>query len=218
MTTRRSIIGGIGAATIGSTSGCLGFLTGSEPLEESARPARVQSNVSESTGYELQGIEEQTLEETFEIAGQERTVIATNAVATYEKALEIPLLGEARTGVFAVVSTPAFEIAGQSLNPVSNYDEAELVELVASQYEGLRVGSQRARTTATTLGSDYEVAIFAGTATFQGQEVDVNVHTGSLRHEDDFLIPVGIYPQERADRERAHVETLLDSLEHPVDA
>ena len=54
---------------LASTSGCLGFLTGSEPLEESARPARVQSNVSESTGYELQGIEEQTLEETFEIDG-----------------------------------------------------------------------------------------------------------------------------------------------------
>ncbi|SDY13119.1 DUF6517 family protein [Halopenitus persicus] len=218
MPTRRSIVGGIGAATLASASGCLGFLTGSEPLEESASPARVQPNVSEATGYELQGIEEQTLEETFEIAGQERTVIATNAVATYEKSFEIPLLGDARAGVFAVVSTPAFEIAGQSLNPVSEYGEAELVDLVASQYEGLRVTDERARTTATTLGTDYEVAIFAGTATFQGQEVDVNVHTGSLRHEEDFLIPVGIYPQQLADQERANVETLLDSLEHPVEA
>lgn len=216
MHTRRQLIGALGSAGIVATSGCLGILTGEEAYEQSASPVRASEGASQETGYELESMEEQTVEESFEVAGQERTVVATNWIATYEKSLEHPLLGETETGVFAAVSTPAFEIAGRTMSPVAEYSNRALVNLLASQYEQLEINEEVGTTTHSTLGSEVEVSKFDATATFNGQEIDVFVHVGSLQDGDDFVIPVGIYPQQREDQEEPNIETLIESLEHPA--
>lgn len=216
MHTRRQLIGALAGTGVIATSGCLGILTGEEAYEESASPVRASDSASEETGYELESVEAQEIEETREIAGQERTVVAKNWIATYQKTLDHPILGETETGVFAAVSTPAFEIAGQTMSPVNDYSNRELVDLLASQYEQLEVNEEVATNSRSTLGSSVEISKFDATATFNGQEIDIYVHAGSLRDGDDFVIPVGIYPQQREDAEEPNIVTLIESLNHPA--
>lgn len=216
MQTRRQLIGALAGTGVIATSGCLGILTGEEAYEESASPVRASDDASQETGYELKSVESQEIEETREIAGQERTVVATNWIATYEKTLDHPILGETETGVFAAVSTPAFEIAGQTLSPVKDYSNKKLVTLLASQYEQLAVNEEVATNSRSTLDTSFEVSKFDATATFNGQEIDIFVHVGSLQDGEDFVIPVGIYPQQREDKEEPNVVTLIESLEHPA--
>jgi len=216
MHTRRQLIGALGGVGLAATSGCLGVLTGEEAFEESASPVRASDGASQETEYELDSVEPMEVEETREVAGQERTVIAKNWVATYQKTLDHPVLGETQTGVFAAVSTPAFEIAGQTLSPVNDYSNKRLVTLLASNYEQLEVNEEVATNTHSALGSSFEVSKFDATATFNGQEIDIFVHVGSLRDGEDFVIPVGIYPQEREDNEEPNIVTLVESVEHPA--
>lgn len=199
-----------------ATSGCLGILTGEEAYEESASPVRASDKASQETGYERKSIESQEIEESREIAGQERTVVAKNWIATYEKTLDHPLLGEAKTGVFAAVSTPAFEIAGKTLSPVKDFSNKKLVTLIASQYENLKVKEEVATNSRSTLGTTIEMSKFDATATFSGQEIDVFVHVGTVRDGEDFVIPLGLYPQQREDQEEPNIVTLIESLNHPA--
>lgn len=216
MQTRRQLIGAVGATGVAATSGCLGVLTGEEAYEKTASPVRASDDASKQTGYELKGVEERTIEESFEVAGQQRTVKATNFIATYEKTLDHPILGETKTGVFAAVSTPAFEIAGKTLSPVAEYSNKKLVSLIASQYEQLTVNEEVRKKSRSTLGKSIDVSKFDATATFNGQEIDIYVHVGKLRHNEDFVIPIGIYPQQREDEEEPNIVTLIESLKHPA--
>lgn len=203
--------------TIASTAGCLGFLTGEEAYEAAADPAAVDEAAAADTGYELDGVEDETIEETFEIAGQERTVRATNYVATYEKTIELPVVGEADMGVFAVIASPAFEIAGRTLNPIDDHDNAELAQLLASEYEQLEVRGEAETISYEPLGESLETSKLDGAARFGGQEIDVYVQVGSFQHEDDFLVPMAVYPQKLATDEEPEIETLTEAIDHPAD-
>jgi len=217
MFTRRRFAGLVAGSTL-LTTGCLGVLTGEESYSESAQPARTAESTAGETGYEFAGTEEQVIEEEFEVAGQTRSVEATNYVSTYEKTMEVPVLGEAKTGVFAVVSTPAFEIAGRTLNPISEYSNAELVDLLASEYEQLEVREEVGTDELSILDTTVEVSKFDAVATFEGQEIDVFVHVGSFQHEEDFLVPVGIYPQDRENEEEPNVVALFENVTHPIES
>lgn len=216
MYTRRQLIGAVGATGVAATSGCLGILTGEEAYEKTASPVRASDDASQQTEYELKGVEERTIEESFEVAGQQRTVKATNFIATYEKTLDHPVLGETKTGVFAAVSTPAFEIAGQTLSPVAEYSNKKLVSLIASKYEQLTINEEVRKKSRSTLGKSIDISKFDATATFNGQEIDIYIHIGKLQHNEDFVIPVGIYPQQREDEEEPNIVTLIESLNHPA--
>ncbi|PYZ03139.1 hypothetical protein C8039_15470 [Halogeometricum sp. wsp3] len=54
------------------------------------------------------------------VAGQERHVVAKNQVTTYEKTLDLTIF-EAKLGMFTVISSPAVEVAGQTMNPIADY-------------------------------------------------------------------------------------------------
>ncbi|MFB6234932.1 MAG: DUF6517 family protein [Halopenitus sp.] len=216
MHTRRQLLGAIGATGVAATSGCLGVLTGEKAYEKTASPVRASDDASKQTGYELKGVQERTIEESFKVAGQKRTVKATNFIATYEKTLDHPVLGETKTGVFAAVSTPAFEIAGKTLSPVAEYSNKKLVGLIASKYEQLTINKEVRKKTRSTLGKSIDVSKFDATATFNGQEIDIYIHVGKLQHNEDFVIPVGIYPQQREGEEEPNIVTLIESLKHPA--
>jgi methyl coenzyme M reductase beta subunit len=85
-----------------------------------------------------------------------------------------------------------------------------------SQYEGLSVGDQVGSQDVTTLGQSTTLQQFAGSATLAGTEVDVYLHTAKFDHEGDYIVVVGIYPQQ-LDSEAQNVVTLLESLEHSGD-
>ncbi|MBB6646490.1 DUF6517 family protein [Halobellus ruber] len=200
------------------TSGCIGFLTGSEPLEFSAEPAAASGSTATDAGYEYNGTRELTLNRTFEVGSQERRVIATNRIADYRKSMELGPLGEAEVGVFNVVTTPAVEVAGQTLNPIGSYSNARLVEFVQQQYSGLGDIRRVSERNITVQGTETAVTKFSATATIQGQEVDVFIHVIKYRNGDDFVVAIGVYPQQLEGSEESNVLSMMRALEHPVEA
>jgi hypothetical protein len=211
---RRRALLALTLALLLASSGCLGFLAGSESLEFAADPARTDDAAASGAGYELNSTETLVENRTFEAAGQSRTVEVRNRVATYERAVELGPLGRAKLGVFAVVSSPAVEVAGQTFNPLEDASNADLVEMVDSQYSGLSTGEPVSSRSVRALGTETNVTRFEGSATFAGQSVDVFVHVTKVRHEDDFVVAVGVYPQAIDDGDA--VVSMVRALEHPA--
>lgn len=208
MTTRRSVLAGIpGLLALGS--GCAGVLGGSG-LTFEASTAKTKASVASNADYELSGVEDMTIEREF--AGQ--TVEAVNRVATYEKTLKIPLVGSAKLGVFAVITTPAIEIAGETFNPVGDYSNDQLVQLLQSNYDGIDNAQEVSSQTVAVLGTDTTVTKYEATATFSGQEVDVNIHVTKVRSGEDFVLCFGVYPKQLS--EQQNILSMMSAVQHPV--
>ncbi|MFB6148278.1 MAG: DUF6517 family protein, partial [Halobacteriales archaeon] len=65
----------IGVAVLLGTAGCLGFVTGSEPLKFTATAATVSDSALQGTGFEEQSVQPVTLNRTIELQGEERELI-----------------------------------------------------------------------------------------------------------------------------------------------
>ena len=206
----------VAVAALLATSGCVGFLTGEEPLEVSAEPAIVSGSAAADAGYEYNGTRALEVDRTFEVGGQERRVIATNRISDYAKTVDFGPLGEVEVGVFTVVTTPAVEVAGRTLNPVGSYSNARLVELVQRQYSGLSDVRRVSERTVTVQGTDTTVTKFAATATIEGRAVDVFVHVTKYRSGDDFVVAIGVYPRQLDGLEASNVLSMMRSIDHPA--
>ena len=202
-------------AVLTASSGCVGFVTGQSALTFSADQAKTSPEAAESAGYQLNDTRTQTIEREIEVAGTTRKVKAENQLAIYEKSVTIPMLGSAKLGVFAVVSTPAAEVAGRTFNPIGDYSNDRLVRLFAGNYGGMSDVEHVSNRTIRTLGTETTVSTYAATATFQGREVDVTVVATKLRHGDDFVVALGIFPQ-RMDGETENVLEMMRALDHPA--
>lgn len=208
----------VAVALLMVTSGCIGFLTGSEPLRFSAEPAAVSGSAAEDAGYEYNGTRELTVNRSFDVGGQERRVVATNRIADYSKSIELGPLGEAEVGVFNVVTTPAVEIAGQTLNPIGSYSNARLVEFVQQQYSGLGGIERVSEQNITVQGTETTVTKFSATANIEGQEVDVFIHVTKYRSGEDFVVAIGVYPQQLEGQEESNILSMMRAIDHPADA
>jgi hypothetical protein len=197
------------------SSGCVGFLLGNEALSFTAEPAVTDDAAASEAGYETSGTNSSTTERTFTVAGQERQVEVTNRMTTYEKSVELPVLGEVRAGTLSLISTPAVEIGPRTFNPIGDYDNDRLVGLVESQYGGVSDTERVSSTEIRMLGTTTNVTKYAATATLQGQEVDVFIHVTKVRDGEDFVVGVGVYPQ-RLDGEEENVLAMLRAAEHPA--
>ena len=214
MTSKRVVAAVLAVAMLTTTTGCIGFLTGEEALSFTADPAVVDESAAESAGYSTDGPRVLSVNRTVSAAGQEREVVAENQVTTYRKTLDLGIF-EADLGVFTVVSTPAVEIAGQTLNPIGEFSNRRLVSLVQDQYRGLDDIQEVSSQTITVQGKQTEVTKYSGTATVQGRDVDVYVHVTKYRDGDDFVVAIGVYPQ-RLSGEEANVLSMMRAIEHPA--
>jgi hypothetical protein len=196
------------------TSGCLGFLTGSETLEVAAEPVAVSDGAQDDTGYSEARKEPQTVNQTFEVAGESRTVNVTNHVAEYKRSPDLPAFGDQEVARFTVFSTPKVEIAGRTLNPVGELSNRDLALRLQEQYESIQDVALVENRTVTALGEERRVSKFEATATTKGgQETDVILHVANFEHGEDFLVVVAIYPQQ-LDGEQEHVDRLFEGIEH----
>ncbi|MFC4358959.1 DUF6517 family protein [Halobium salinum] len=202
---RRLLAGAPAALALGFGSGCLGVING-DGLSFEASGARTEP----TGGYEFANSRPSTLER--QVAG--RTVTVTNHVATYEKTLEVPGVGESKLGAFALVASPDVEVAGESLNPIGTFDNARLVEEFAANYGGIESPKPAGSTTVRMLGSDVEVSKYTATTTYEGVEVDVAVHVGKVRHEGDYVVALGVYPTRFDEAETVHA--MVESVSHPA--
>ncbi|WP_135363109.1 DUF6517 family protein [Halosimplex halophilum] len=194
------------------TAGC-GFITGQSALAFSASPATASDAALSETGYEERAVTNATVTRNFSAAGQTRQVEVTNRQARYERAVDLGPLGSQRAAVFVTFASPEVEVATRTFNPISDMSTREVLRQFESQYEGLSVGDHVENRSVRALGSQRTLEQFEGTATLSGSEVDVYVHAAKFRHEGDYVVAVGIYPQ-RLDGEAENVVTLTEGLEH----
>ncbi|WP_318569496.1 DUF6517 family protein [Salinigranum marinum] len=200
---------------LATTSGCLGVFSAGVTTFEAA-PADVGDGAAAETGFERNGTRDSVVTRQLGPESASKTVRVVSKVTTYEKPLEIPRLGSVRLGIFSVISTPAVEVAGQTFNPIGEYSNDRLVDLVTDRF-GSFSGLERVRSRQVVVrGTETTVTTYAATTTARGQEVPVFVHVTRLRDGDDFLVGIGVYP--RAREQRAEITTLLRAIEHPAEA
>lgn len=213
--TRRGAIA-LGVTVTTATAGCLGFITGDAPLTVAAEEATVSEEALAGTGYELERREPQTLNEEVSVGDQTREVEATNHIVVYRKEAELPAVGSIDAGVFAVVTTPVVEIVGQELNPVGELSNEEILDLVSGEYGSISSPEETGSSTVSMVQEETEVTAFRAEATVEGQTVDVIAHVGTARSADDFVIGVGIYPEQLRSEEESTILSLFEAIEHPV--
>jgi hypothetical protein len=203
------------AATL-ATAGCLGFLSGTTTVASS--PAVVAENTASDANYEKANARELSVNRTFSAADQERTVEVTNWAVEYQKSVSVGPLADQRAAVFATFTSPEVSAFGQSFNPLSELSTADFARRMQGQYEGLSVGEEAANTTVEVVGESANVSQFEGTATFQGQEIDVYVVVSEpVKHEGDYVVTMAVYPQVM-DGEYETITELMRNVEHPTNA
>ncbi|CQR49821.1 hypothetical protein BN996_01296 [Haloferax massiliensis] len=213
----RRVVAVLALAALVFTSGCIGFLTGEETLTFESEPAAADATVAANAGYETNGTETFAVNRTLSFGGQERKIAASNHITTYEKTLDLGFFGEARLGSFSVISTPAVEVAGQPRSPIGDYSNDDLIRLVDNRYQGLSDVDPVSSRNVQMLGQTTNVTKYSATARFGGDEVDVYVHVTKVRHNEDFIVAMGLYPQQ-LDGEEENVLELIRSVEHPSEA
>jgi len=207
----------IGAVGLTALSGCTELATGDEPLAREAEPAAIAASTLSETGHELEDERTETISEEVEAGGESREVEATNHIALYANSMEGPDGSEIQSSLFGVVSTPAFEFVGQAFNPIADADNEEILEFASSEFGQLDVGEELDETTLTVLDSETTVGKFDGTASFEGERVDVHVYVTAVDHEDDIILGLGGYPEELEDQEEDDILTLFEGIEHPAE-
>ena len=195
------------------TSGCVGVLTGSEPFVATASEVGVSGAALGETDFQHKDTQTAWLNRTVEAAGQEREVRIRNYVSLYQIPVSMGVDGSVTFGLFSAVSTPQVSIAGQALNPIGQMSHTQLIEQVAGQSGDVRNIEQTGSRTLPVLGTDAEVTKFAATAVRQGQEVPVYIEVTRLQDGEDYVVAVGVYPQDSEDVP-AQVETLFTGIEH----
>lgn len=200
-----------------ATSGCVQAVTGG-PIEFEASPATVDGGTLDGTGYELNNEDTVQVNETVEVpVAGERDVRITNHVRGY--ASSPPEEGSAENatvGAFFVLSTPQAQVAGQGTNPLGRVPLEELITRVASRADDDQEFEQVGTKEVEVLGTTATAETYATTMERQGQEVDTYVYVVRVAHEGDYVIAVGMTPQERGNDEDGIYE-MMRGLEHSGD-
>lgn len=197
------------------SSGCVGVLTGNEPLTFEANPVSVSSATLDDAGYEEVRSTTQEMTREVSAAGQTRDVVVTNHVTEYARTVDAGPLGSGEFARFVVVSTPAVDVLGQTFNPVGEMSNRELAELAQDQYQGLENLQSAGERPVSVLGTQATVSRFTADATVQGtdQSVELTLHVTRIRDGGDFIVVIAAHPTllpGEADR----VDTMLGGVQH----
>lgn len=214
---KRRVAVAVALAALLATSGCLGFITGSESLSFDSEPVAVSASAADESGYEEVRREPNTINRSFTVADQTRNVSVTNHVAEYARSVETPVLEDQQVARFTVLSTPQVEIAGQGpFNPVGDLSNRELAARLQEQYETVSNVRFEGNRTRTVLGEEATVSKYRADAkTGAGESAEVFVHIAKVKHEDDYVLAVAIYPTV-IDGEEERVDAMLAGIEHPA--
>lgn len=208
---RRTVLGGLGAAGLASLAGCLG-LVGMD--EHASSPAGVDPSVREETGYEQTGVEDVVVERDVGISAYSETISVTNYKTDHEKEVEIPGIGSQRAAVFTVLTTPQIGVAGRNFNPVEEMSTTELIELVEDNYDEIGDISHEEDGEITILEETTTRSRFSADATFNGHDLEVDIHvTEAVEAGDDLLVSIGVYPRHARGQEADNVFALMEGID-----
>jgi hypothetical protein len=202
------------------TTGCIGFITGDEPLSATSDDVAVSENTLSATDYELVRQKTVGINKTVTVADQERTIKATNHLRVYSRDVplqveDVTLPADMAVTRFAVLSSPKAEIAGQSLNPIGHLSEEKLVKKFLDEYDGIDELDFAGNRTVESLGESRTVSTFTATVQItENVEIPVLLHVTTFAHEDDYITAIAIHPKQIDEQQR--IDQLLNGLEHPA--
>ncbi|WP_135364331.1 DUF6517 family protein [Halosimplex halophilum] len=211
----RSREAGIGVALVVllATAGCIGFLTGSEPLGFAANATEVDDATLEETGYQLAASGSPNSTHNVSAAGQTRQVVVSSELRRYNRTVE---LAEGVEGDFArvtVFTSPAASVAGTSVNPIGSLSNERLVRRFVGASSGLSDVQFQSNRSVEFLGESRTVSEYTATQRMGGVETNATIHLATVEHDGDFVTVVAVHPE--AVDERSRVDTLLAGLRHP---
>jgi hypothetical protein len=203
-------VGVLALVVVVATSGCIGFVTGEEALVYEANEASVNEDATTATGYERTLNEEIVVNRTV----SDRRIEVHNQYARYEKYDDI---AEETTGVLAVVSTHRVDVFGHTTNPYANMSYAGILANLTADYdtEFGDLGDARfvENKSATVLGTDARVGVFATNTTFGGEAVEIKLYVTRVMHGDDVVLAIGGHPTKLPAGEQELI-AMLEGIEH----
>lgn len=203
----------IAVALLLVTAGCMGV--GLDGASYSAPPAEVQNGVAEENEYNVTAVEQFEFNETVNLSeDRDYRIQASNWITTYQKVgqFETTVNGQdistESISMFAVVSTPSVEIAGQELNPLTEAPMDELLQRMTSQNENVEVHGKVGETTVVHEETGQNVTVEKYNATLRSpeanMEIDAYVHSAVVKTSDGVLVTIGIYPVQLDEEEAIH--------------
>jgi hypothetical protein len=202
----------VAACLLLSIAGCTGLV-----LEEETDFVAAGANVTgaDELGYSHNTTEWQNVTRSVEAAGQEREVTVSSRAEL--------LLDRNGTGspgaAFVVVSSPQVNLAGQELNPVADWSQRDLLTEFSGefdQYGNLTDVEERETRQVRTLGTEADVRVFNATLDDQNRSHDVVVSVAKVKHEDDYVVAIGIRGMNGSELSRTEGDTaaLIRRVEH----
>lgn len=209
---RRTVLAGMGAGMIASTAGCMEIITG-DTIEYTANGAHVPESVSEETGYAFVDTHEITVDETVDVLGISRQVIANNIQTEYEKTVSVDPLGSVPAAAFSIIATPSVSILGQEFNPVADMSTEEIASLVEDNYDGMGELAYQETNSQDVGGESVDVSTYLVEASLEGTPVELElVISEAVDFDEDLVLAVGAYPTVTPE-EQDNIETLMAAIE-----
>jgi hypothetical protein len=194
------------------SGGCLDVLTGEESLSFEADPTAVDDGALSETGYELVRSESPNRTVSVSVAGESREASIATEIREYGRNVSVGGQ-QAQVARFSVYTVPGVSVAGQTVNPVSDWSTRRLVDLLVSSNENLRNIRFESNRTVRFLGSDRTVTTYRARAA-SGPDGNVTVHAATVSHDGDYVVAAGVHPT--ALDERSRIDALLAGLRHPA--
>lgn len=205
MIKRHTIIAILLASTL-LLSGCSAVTSGE--TEYVAEEVTVSSTTVSDSQFTLERSEWRNRSRDVDVAGQERTINVSTRVEAYR--------GSEDRSAFALLATPGISVAGQSMNPIADMSEAEIVERLERglDEEGDLEDLEEERTyTVTAAGGERTVTEFSATARRSDESADVVIHVTKFEDGDDVVVGAGVHAAGDDDA-RGDIETMLGGIEH----
>lgn len=206
---RRSLLGMVGLSGAVALAGCALL---EDELEREAAPAGIGEDALEATGYEHNTLDSETHSETLEVSDQAQDVRLTNRMNRYTAGTPGIEFDASRVTLF---TTPTVSIAGQAANPFRVMDKESLIEAMVDRLdiaavEGIEHIGERPL---EIVDHGVTISTFEAHTEYEGATVDIHIDIGELVHQDDLLVPFGLYPAllDQSDE----IDTLYEAIVHP---
>lgn len=200
-----------------TTAGCLGALLGTETLGFAAEDATASEAALDETEY--RDVRDVSMNQTrsFSVAGQNRTVELSNELHAYNRTGQIGDLETVELGRVTVFSTPAVEVAGETLNPVGRLTTRDLADQFSASENGTAPLEFVGNRSVLSLGEQRIVSEFETAGPTGDSQLAVSFHVSTFRHGPDFIVVVASHPTS-VEGERERIDTIIRSLSHPTES
>lgn len=203
----------IAVAILLVTAGCMGV--GLDGASYSAPPGEVTDGVAAENEYNVTAVNQFDFNRTVNISeDRDYRIHASNWVTTYQKVSQFNTTVNEQTvstdsvSMFAVVSTPSVEVAGQELNPLTQAPMGDIMSRATDQNENIEVHEKIGETTVVheETGQNVTVEKYNATITIPeaDMEVDAYVHSAVVTTSDAVLVTVGVHPIQLDEEESIH--------------